>query len=47
MNWINIVKLVHTGAPLRGNCTRNQKLACFVLYLKIINTVLENNVCIL
>ena len=23
---------------LRGNCTPNQKLACFVLYLKIINT---------
>ena len=25
----------------------NQKLACFVLYLKIINTFLENNICIL
>ena len=23
---------------LRGNCTPNQKLACFALYLKIINT---------
>ena len=23
---------------LRGNCTPNQKLACFVHYLKIINT---------
>ena len=27
-------------------CT-NQKLACFVLYLKIINTFLKNNICIL
>ena len=26
---------------LMGNCTPNQKLACFVLYLKIINTFLE------
>ena len=25
--------------PLKGNCTPNQKLACFVLYLKIINTL--------
>ena len=25
----------------------NQKLACFVLYLKIINTFLKNNICIL
>ena len=24
-----------------------QKLACFVLYLKIINTFLQNNICIL
>ena len=31
---------------LRGYCTSYQKLACFVLYLKIINT-LKNNVCIL
>ena len=28
---------------LRGNCTPNQKLACFVLYLKIINTLLLND----
>ena len=27
---------------LRGNCTPNQKLTCFVLYLKIINTFLKN-----
>ena len=26
------------GVYLRGNCTPNQKLACFVLYLKIVNT---------
>ena len=30
-----------------GNCTPNQKLAFFVLYLKIINTFLKNNTCIL
>ena len=28
---------------LRGNCTPNQKLTCFVLYLKIINTFLKTN----
>ena len=27
--------------PLRGYCTHNPKLACFVLYLKIINTFFE------
>ena len=32
---------------IRGNCTPNQKLACFVLLLKIINTFLKNNICIL
>ena len=34
---------------LRGNCTPNWKLACFVLYPKIINTFLKNNnnICIL
>ena len=26
---------------LKGYCTPNQKLACFVLYLKIINTFLK------
>ena len=25
----------------KGHCTPNQKLACFVLYLKIINTFLK------
>ena len=28
---------------LRGNCTPNQKLACFVLYFKMINPFLKNN----
>ena len=28
---------------LRGNCTPNQKLVCFVLYLRITNTFLKNN----
>ena len=32
---------------LRGYCTPNQLLACFVVYLKIINTLLKNNRCIL
>ena len=32
---------------LRGNCTNNQKLVCFVLYLTIINTFSKNNACIL
>ena len=30
---------------LRGNCTPNQNLACFVLYLKIVNTFLQIDVC--
>ena len=32
---------------LRGNCTLNQKLAFFVLYLKIVNIFLKNDICIL
>ena len=32
---------------LRGNCTPNKKLACFVLHLKIVNTFMQNNVYIL
>ena len=32
---------------LRGYCTSYQKLACFVLYLKIINNFLKNRLCIL
>ena len=30
----------------KGNCTPNQNLACFVLYLKIIHTFLKYNICI-
>ena len=38
----------HSGIKqLRGSCTPNTKFACFVLYLKIINTLLKNNICIL
>ena len=29
---------------LRGYCTPKKKLACFALYLKIINTVLKNDI---
>ena len=40
---------VTTSFPLsvlRGYCTVSyQKLACFVLYLKIINMFLKNNIC--
>ena len=32
---------------LRSYCTSNQKLACFVLYLKITNTFSKSNICIL
>ena len=32
---------------LRGYWTSNQKSACFVLYLKFINTFMDNNKCIL
>ena len=32
---------------LRGNCTPNQNWACFVRYLKIINTVVKTNMIIL
>ena len=32
---------------LKGYCTSYQKLACFILYLKKINTFLENNICII
>ena len=37
----------HWKGLSRGNCTPNQKLAGFVFYLKIINTFLKNNICIL
>ena len=30
---------------VKGYCTPDQKLACFVLYLKITNTFMKNNIC--
>ena len=39
--------IVEMFCPLWGCCAPNQKLACFVLCLKIINTFLENNIWIL
>ena len=35
------------AVPLRGLCTHNLQLTCFVCYLKIINTFLKNNTHIL
>ena len=32
---------------LMGNCTSDQKLARFVRFLKIINTFVQNKICIL
>ena len=42
-----ISAIFEAAKSLRGNCTPNQKLACFLLYLKIINTFLKNNICTL
>ena len=42
-----LVPYMFITSILRGNCTPNQNLACLVLYLKIINTFLENDICIL
>ena len=42
-----ILKLIPCGqnmCNLQRYCNPNQKLACFVGYLKIINTLLENNI---
>ena len=36
---------VYASFFLRGYCTSNLKLACFVCYLKIINTFSKNNTC--
>ena len=53
-NLMNMVICKHNGGLMLelkgegGYCTPNQKLACFVLYLKIINTFLKTiNICIL
>ena len=44
--WVMLFqRLIHTS--FKGYCTSYQKLACFVLYLKRINTFLKNNICIL
>ena len=40
------LQMLYLINPLKGYCTPNQKLACFVCYLKIINTFLKNNICI-
>ena len=37
---------VYISCLLRGYCTSHQKLACFELYLKIINNFLKNKFCI-
>ena len=42
----NDLMIVHL-AVIKGNCTPKQKLVWFVLYLKIVNTFLKNNICIL
>ena len=39
--------IVEIQDGLKGYYTLNQKLTCFVLYLKIINTFLKTNICIL
>ena len=44
-HWNSMSTLLLQG--LRGFCTPNHKLACFVLYHKIINTFLKNYICIL
>ena len=43
---IAISKFANTSScdPLRGYCTSYPKVACFVLYLKIVNTFLKNNI---
>ena len=42
--FLQIFKLLFL---LRGYCTPNLELACFVCYLKIVNTFMKNNACIL
>ena len=39
--WGKYFSIFPSSEPLRGYCTYYQKLACFVLYLKIINNVLK------
>ena len=40
-------KVLGSFLGLKGELHPNQKLACFVLYLKIINTFLKKKICIL
>ena len=41
------MELLNVYLPLTGYYTPNQNLACFALYLKIINTFLKNDIWIL
>ena len=45
LKWLQL-SIVHP-LNLRGNCTPDQILVCFVLYLKIINTFFKYKLCIL
>ena len=49
LNYIDFRKAEQfsPNQSLRGYCTSNQKLACFVLYLKIFKTFLKKNMRIL
>ena len=44
--WYASIMVIH-AFQLMGNYTFDQKLACFVLYLKIINIFLKNDICFL
>ena len=44
---LHIPQRIYEKVELRGYCTTNQKLACFVLYLKIFNIFLKTDMCIL
>ena len=47
-DWFTIMIVPNlTCCFLKGVLHPNQKLTCFVLYLKIINIFLKNNICIL
>ena len=43
--WSPYTSFYTSGPYIKGgNCTPNQKLACFVIYLKIINTFLKHDI---
>ena len=46
MEMLNNYYRISFVTSKRGTMPPNQKLACFVLYLKIINTFLKNSTCI-